>query len=78
LDKANTIETNLDDGTRFTDDDELAAHETAITNAVSTHDTEIKEQLTLIQNQLTQQQAQLDEIIKLLTTPQGRRPNWNK
>jgi hypothetical protein len=73
-----TILYELGDETKFTDDGELATHETNIKGAISTHDAEIKEQLTLIQDQLTQQQAKLDKIIKLLNTPQGKRPNWNK
>jgi hypothetical protein len=73
-----TVLYELGDETKFTDDGELATHESNIKGAISAHDAEIKEQLTLIQDQLTQQQAKLDKIIKLLNTPQGKRPNWNK
>lgn len=73
LDRANSMTTILDDEANFTDDDELAAHESAMT---SQHDA-LNAQLILIQNQLDQQQAQLEEVISLLNTPQGRRPDWN-
>ena len=84
-----TILYEVNDETKFTDDNELAAHETAIKNAISAHETaikgviakhdaEIKAQLSLIQDSLTQQNAKLDKIIKLLKTPQGKRPDWNE
>jgi hypothetical protein len=78
LDEANYMSTILDDETNFTDDDELAAHESAIKNTMSSQHRALNKKLTEIKNQLDQQQAQLDEIIRLLNTPQGKRPSWNK
>jgi hypothetical protein len=52
-------------------DGDLAAHDNRIKNQLSTHDTDIKGLLsTILANQA--------EIIKLLKTPEGRRPGWNK
>ncbi len=89
LNEVNEISAIFDDETNFIDDDELAIHETAIKSAIatngmetrgaiSTHDKEIKAQLAVINKKLSEQQAQLDEIIRLLNTPQGKRPSWNK
>jgi hypothetical protein len=78
LDKANKMTTNLNNETNFTDDGELAEHEKAIKDTISSQHRALNQQLTLIKNQLTQQQGQLDEIIMLLNTPQGTRPKWNQ
>ena len=78
LDKANSMTTILNTETNFTDDAELAAHETAITSTMSSQHRALNAELTLIKNQLTQQQAQLEEVIRLLNTPQGKRSDWNK
>jgi len=52
-------------------DGDLAAHDIRIKNQLSTHDTDIKGLLsTILANQA--------EIIKLLKTPEGKRPGWNK
>ena len=67
LNEANNMTAILDDETNFTDDIELAAHETAI-----------KKQLTIIKRKLNRQEAKLDKVIQLLLTPQGKRPGWNK
>ena len=48
---------------------DLAAHDVRITDQLSAHDADIKALLT---NVLANQ----EEIIKLLKTPQGRRPGW--
>jgi len=50
-------------------DGDLAAHDARITDQLSTHDSDIKALLAdIVANQ--------EEIIKLLKTPQGRRPGW--
>ncbi|OGP80366.1 MAG: hypothetical protein A2V86_00570 [Deltaproteobacteria bacterium RBG_16_49_23] len=50
-------------------ENQLTTHDTAIKNLLQTHDTNIK---NFLQNILANQA----EIIKLLKTPQGRRPGW--
>lgn len=52
-------------------DGDLVAHDNRIKNQLSKHDTDIKGLLsTILANQ--------KEIIKLLKTPEGKRPGWNK
>lgn len=78
LDKANDMSAILDDETNFTDDDELEAHRSNITSTMTSQHRSLNDKLTLINNKLDQQQTQLDEIIRLLNTPQGLRSEWNK
>lgn len=69
---------------------DLADHDTAVLDAISTHDGDIKAYLDSLDGKIDsldgkidQQAAQLEKvlenqalIIKLLNTPQGRRPDW--
>lgn len=52
-------------------DGDLATHDLKIATQLETHDEEIK---AMLNNIMANQQ----EIIKLLKTPEGRRPGWNK
>lgn len=61
------IEAGYENGVSILGD--LAAHDVRITDQLSAHDADIKALLTnILANQV--------EIIKLLKTPQGRRPGW--
>ena len=60
------IQDHVEDETNFTDDEELA----------ELHDAMMAE-FEVLNARLDSQQEQLDTIIDLLTTPQGRRSGWN-
>ena len=49
----------------------IAAHDASMTHLLDVHDTEIKAMLEQVLDDL-------DEIRRLLITPQGRRPGWNR
>lgn len=62
---------------------DLADHDTSVLDAISTHDGDIKAYLDILDGKLDQQAGMLEKvlenqilIIKLLNTPQGRRPDW--
>jgi len=84
LDRVNGTSAILGEEMNFTDDDELASHQSAIIDTMTSQHGALNAQLTSIANKLDQQQAQLNEhrvlleqIVRLLNTPQGRRPSWN-
>jgi hypothetical protein len=54
----------------------LTAHDLAIRTQLATHDADIKRELAEIKKKLDDQQALLEEIKKLLLTPQGRREGF--
>lgn len=61
---------------------ELAAHDANIDSDLVTHDLKIENQLSThdldIKGLLSDILANQEEIIKLLKTPEGKRPGWNK
>jgi hypothetical protein len=61
---------------------QLSTHDSDINQQLSTHDSDIKQQISdldaTMNQRLDQVEAQLEKIIRLLRTPQGRRPGWNE
>ena len=72
---------------------QLTTHDTQMKQQLSTHDSDIKQQISdhdaamnqrfsdleaAMNQRFGQVDAQLQEIIKLLKTPQGKRPGWNE
>jgi hypothetical protein len=78
LDQANGMTSILSNETNFTDDAELASHESTILGTLTSQHDALNAQLISIKTQLARQQTQLRRITKLLNTPPGRRPKWNK
>ena len=54
----------------------LSAHDSAIKSLLATHDADIKRELDAINKKLDDNKALLDEIKRLLLTPQGRREGF--
>ena len=54
----------------------LTAHDLTIRNLIATHDQDIKEELAEIKQKLDEHKALLEEIKRLLLTPQGRREGF--
>lgn len=68
------IRTVINNEVKFTDDEELSSHNTEILQAISV----LNGKLDVIDGKLSDQQQQLNLIVELLETPQGRRPDWNE
>ena len=54
----------------------LSVHDSAIRGLLATHDADIKRELAAIRRKLDENNALLDEIKRLLLTPQGRREGF--
>jgi hypothetical protein len=61
-----------------THDGNLSLHDTRMESQLSIHDGEIKDKLDIIMGNQDTIIANQTEIIKLLKTPEGKRPGWNK
>lgn len=64
---ATSIKTTINTESNFTDDSELSIHNEGVLDAISA----LNDRMTIID-------GKLDEVIKLLKTPEGKRPGWNE